>query len=430
MSVLDWADLTADQRRLLTRGQALQFDVGAEVLNADLSLVDDISEAIDNTAGDVSWNGSARIHRDVSINLALSTELAWGSVLLRVYRIVTDQVSGLAARKNRGVFCLTAPGRPLGVKVLNPASRLFDQYAYTVTGQDRLYRLDREVGYSYVQPMLDSSSNPVTVLQAIRNVYAACGITGYLIDGSRAAAVLPQDMTWPLIPSSTSSSTPLGALTDPQLTAPAGSGGASTWLDVLNDLNALITYQATYCDDDGYLRHTPYVDPATAVPVDMLDADATGNIVDPQRKVTRDLWGAPNKWIGIWQNMPDSGGSPVAPTVGNGGIYSLQNDDEGPASITALGGEPAGLRPKSYSVTAASATDLQSQVAAQKAADMRVVTQITLATSPYVAASHFDVLTYRDTGLPDDLGGQVTVRVADWTENFDASNTTWTVESI
>lgn len=428
MTVLDWADLTSDQRRLLTRGQ-LELDVGAEILNSDLSVAQDISDAVDNTTGDVHWLGSARIHRDVSINLALSTELAWGNTLLRVYRTVTDLVSGLSARRDRGVFCLTAAPRPLGTRVFNPASRLFDQYAYTVTGQDRLYLLDREVGYSYVQPMLDGSSNPVTVQQAIRNVYTACGITGYLIDGSRATTVLTQDMAWPLVPAGGAGSTPLGAPTDPQLVAASGSG-ATTWLDILNDLNALITYQPTYCDESGYLRHAPYVDPQTVAPVDVLNADAPGNIIDPDRTVTRDLWAAPNQWIGIWANMPDVAGVPQTPTTGNGGVYVVTNDEVGPSSIAALGGVPAGVRSRQYSVQAATADDVVAQIEAQKAADMRTVTTIALQTTPYVAASHFDVFTYLDPGLPADLGPQVQVRSAEWTEHFDGSNTEWILETV
>lgn len=430
MSVLGWADLTVDQRRLLTRGPALQFDVGAEVLNADLTVAEDISSAIDNTTGDVHWLGSARIHRDVQVTLALGTELPWGATLLRTYRTVTDLASGLSARRDRGVFVLTAAPRPLGTRVFNPASRLFDQYAYTTTGPDRLYQLDREVGYSYVQPMLDGASNPVTVQQAIRNVYTACGITGFLIDGSRATTVLTQDMAWPLVPSSDSSSTPLGAPTNPQLLAPAGGAGATTWLDILNDLNRQITYQPTYCDDSGYLRHAPYLDPQTVAPVDEFNADAPGNIIAPDRTVTRDPWGVPNQWIGIWGNMPDSAGVPQTPTTSNGGVYVVQNDDTGPSSIDALGGVPAGLRPKQYSVQAATADDVIAQIQAQKAADMRTVTTITLQTTPYVAASHFDVFTYLDPGLPADIGPQVQVRATEWTEHFDGSNTEWILETV
>jgi hypothetical protein len=429
VTVLDWADLTSDQRRLLTRGQ-LELDVGAEILNPDLTVAQDISEAVDNTSGDVHWLGSARIHRDVSINLALSTELAWGNTLLRVYRIVTDQATGLTARRNRGVFVLTAAPRPLGTRVFNPASRLFDQFAFTVTGQDRLALLNREVGYSYVQPMLDGG-DPVTVVQAIANVYTACGITGYLIDGSRATAVLPNDMAWPLVPADDSSSTPLGAPTDPQLVAASGTG-ATTWLDILNDLNALITYQPTYCDESGYLRHMPYIDPATATPVDVFDVDEQGNIIDPDRTITRDLWAVPNQWIGIWANIPaDGSGNPQTPTTANGGVYVAQNDDDGPSSVTALGGVPAGLRPKQFQVQAATSDDVAAQIEAQKASDMRTVTTISLQTTPYVAASHFDVFTYRDGGgLPPDLAPEVQVRAAEWTENFDNSNTEWTWETV
>lgn len=428
MSVLDWSQLTADQQRSLLHGTALQFDVGAEVLDASLNFVEDITAAVDNTAGDVHWLGAARIHRDVAINLAMSTELSWGTALLRVYRIVTDPVSGLSARRNRGVFCLTQPARPMGTKVFNPASRLWDQFAYVTTGQDRLYLLDREVGYSYVQPMLDGG-NPVTFGQAVANVYTACGVTGYLIDGSRATQPLPQDMAWPLVPASEDQQ-PLGAPSDPQLVAVSGSG-ATTWLDILNDLGRLVTYEPVWCDDNGYLRHTPYQDPTAVAPSDTFDADAAGNIVDPDRTVTRDLWARPNQWIGIWSNMPaDGAGNPQQPTTGNGGVHILTNQSAGPSSVDALGGAPAGLRPKQFSITAATADDVAAQIQAQQAADMRVVTTLTGQTTPYVAAGHFTRLLYRDSGLPADLGVQVQVRAAEWTEHFNNDNTEWTFETV
>jgi hypothetical protein len=373
--------------------------------------------------------GAARIHRDVSISLAMSSELSWGTALLRIYRTVTDLASGLSARKNRGVFTLTQAPRPLGSQVFNPASRLWDQYVYSATGQDRLSRLDREVGYSYVQPMVDGAT-PVSFGQAVANVYAACGITGFLIDSSRANQALPRDMAWPLVPADDGSSTPLGAPTDPQLIPVAGSG-ATTWLDILNDLNKLVTYEPVWADEDGYLRHTPYRDPATVAASDTFDADAAGNIIDPDRTITRDLYGAPNRWIGIWQNMPDDGaGNPQTPTVANGGVYIATNQSTGPSSIDALGGVPAGLRPKQYPVTAATADDVAAQIEAQKAADMRVVTQISCSTLPYVAAGHFTRLTWRDSGLPADLAPSVQVRAAEWTENFDASNTAWILETV
>lgn len=431
MALLDWTDLSADQRLSLLSGHR-EIGVGAEVLNADLSVAEDISSAVDNTSGDVNWQGSARIHRDLAITLALSDELAWGNTLLRVYRTVTSLTTGLAARVNRGVFCLTAAPRPLGSVIYDPASRLWNKYAFATTGQDRLYLLDREVGYSYVQPLTVGGAT-VTVGQAIANVYAACGITGFLIDSSRSSTPLPQPMTYPLLPSSddSGSSSRLGAVSDPQLIAPADSSGATTWLDILNDLNALVTYEPVWCDENGYLRHTPYVDPAVAPVVGTLDADAPGNILDPDRTVTRDLWAAPNRWIGIWSNMPDDGsGNPQQPTEANGGIVIVQNDSTGPSSIAALGGVPAGLRPRSFQITAATADDVAAQIEAQQAADMRTVTQLALSTLPYPAAGHFDVFTYRDSGLPADLGGQVKVRATEWTEYFNNDSTAWTLETI
>lgn len=430
MSALDWSELTVTQRQALLHSAARQFDVGAEVLGADLSLVEDITRAVDNASGEVHWLGEARIHRDVTVSLALASELSWGTALLRVYRTVTDLATGLTARRNRGVFCLTAPARPLGEKVFNPDSRLWDQYAYSVTGQDRLYRLDREVGYSYVQPAKDDQGNPVTFGAAVAAAYTACGITGYLVDSSRATQALPRDMAWPLVPADDGASTPLGAPSDPQLVPVAGSG-ATTWLDILNDLNALVTYEPVWCDDDGYLRHTPYVDPAKVEASDTFDANASGNVIDPDRDVTRNLWAAPNQWIGVWTNMPDDGsGNPQQPTKDNGGVVVRENQSTGPSSIDALGGTPAGLRPKQYQVMAATSDDVVAQIEALQAADLRTVTTISAKTRPYVAAGHFTRLLWRDSGLPSDLAPAVQVRAAEWTESFDASDTEWSLEVL
>lgn len=422
MTVLDWADLTPDQETALIGTLAPSIAVGCELLNFDLTLAQDLSEALDTTTGDVAWDGTALVHRDVSLTIA--ADLAWGIALVRIYRIVTDTVTGLSARRNRGVFCLTTPDQPAGAQIENAQSPIVGKTAYTVTGLDRTYLLDRLVGYSYY---IAAATN---VLTALAQAYSDAGLPGFLIDGSASASVLPTDMTWPLVSSGaddTSSTDVTSYSADPAIAAANSAAGSATWRTVINDLHSLISYRAVWADDDGNLRSTPYADPSTRAPQRTLDTtDPIASLVSPDRTITKDLWGAPNRWIFVWSNMPpDISGNQQTPDGTNGGIYEVNNYTDGPSSQTARNGL---VYTSQIEFTAASADDLIAQGDAKVAADKRVVQTFKITTTPaMVTAGHFDVFDLLDPAID---GGAAKVQATSWTESFTNDDTAWTLESV
>lgn len=413
--MIDWADLTPAQVATLITSSRPVLDVGAELLNFDLTFARDLSGFVDVTGGDVQWQGSALVHRDVAINL--SVELAWGIALVRVFRVVTDPMSGLSARRNRGVFCLTAPQRMLGQTVTGPDGD--PELLWSVTGQDRTYLLDRQPGRS-VQITL-----PCTISEALTQLYTAAGVPGYLVDSSQASVALPQPMVWPLVPSSTASSVDVQQ-GDPQIAANGSETSGATWRQMINDVHSLVGYRAVWADEDGVLRSTPYADPAGVNPTGPLDAASdVVSIIGMNRTQTQDLWAAPNRWVFLWSNMPNNGdGSQQAPTLGNGGIYVVDNVADGAASQQAREGL---IYTSTVSLTAATLAAFTGQADTQVAADRRVITTYTATLTPAaLILGHFDVLILNDPAVGDPRKVQCT----SWTEHFTTDDIDITLESV
>lgn len=404
---LDWADLTDEQIATIITSPAREVDVGCELLNADLTVAEDISTDLKTDGADVTWNGLARVHRDCKITL--SRVLPWGISLVRLYEIHTDKIGGgLSARRNIGAFCLTAPDQPLGE----------DPAAYAVTGQDRTYLLDRQVGRSYVVP---ATTNVVAALgQAITDA----GLTGVRIDSTRADATVPTDMVWPLIPAAAISSADEAGVID-EVPADLGiltddTASPATWRRIINDLAGLIGYRGVWADEDGYYRLGPYADPASRAPTFTMDAtDTVSSVVAIDRTVTRDLWSTPNTWIFVRSNMPDVGGVPATPTEGDG-LYTVVNTNDGPSSIEAMGGLAV---PVQISYTAADQAALVTQGNARVAADKRATTTAKVNTVPFPQAGHFDVFTWRDDGLDESTWK---VEATSWRMPLGGGDTEWT----
>lgn len=411
---VDWSTLTADEQETLLLAVDLEVDAGCELLDfTDLSVVEDLSGLLDLSQSNVTWNGKATVHRDCSVTLA--RELSWGTALIRLFQVLTDAMSGLSARRNVGVFCLTTPDTPLGTEVLLPDGST--SVLYKVTGPDRLHLLDREVGRSYVV------TEGTGVLAALEQVITDAGLSGVLIDSTAEAATVPTDMAWPLIPSAdTASST--DTVGPPDVTATSGSR-ATTWLNIANDLLGLISYRGAWCDDDGYYRFTPYADPSTQPPTWGWNADdpiVSTVLVD--RTASRDVWKAPNRWIFIWSNMPtDGSGDEQTPTEGNGGVYIVDNVSDGPSSQAARNGL---IFPTQVSFNAASADDLIAQGLARVAADKRAVTTYQVKTGPFPIAGHWDVFTYTDEAA----GGSVKVQATSWQMPLNGGPVTWDFEEV
>lgn len=334
----------------LLQSENLRVSAGLEVLNDDLSLSRDISDAL--VGGYVDWDFTASITGTCSITIA--ERLAWGLDLVRPYVSMFDGFH--TVRLNQGVFTMVTPERRYGEL----------PETYEVQGMDRSYFLDRPVGDSYVAQG--------DVLQAVRSALAAAGITsGILLDGSAAGKTLPTPMVFPMI-------TEQPRLDDGTFTF--GEYGPTTWLHIVNTLLKQVAYRPIYCDHNGLFRSGPMVDPAKAGEVYTFDADDERTTVDMIRTVVEDKWKVPSHWIFVRSNMP---GDPPAEPVEGAGIYRWDKTKPGERERTKL-----------VEVGVADQASLVAFGNTVIAADERVGTTIKLNTAPFPVLGHYDVYRYRD----------------------------------
>lgn len=368
--------LTVDHVRALLVGDVVTVTAGAERLNQLLEVQEDVSDDLDG--GTVHRQMLADVHGD--FQLQLSRELDWANDLLQLYMTLTDD-AGVAARFNVGVAVLTTPDLPVGD---TPGT-------YDVQGYDRLYLLRRPIGDSY------QVAAGTTVLTAVADALTAAGVTGVLLDGTAAAKTLPTDMVWPLIPTGTDG---------------ADDSTATTWLNVVNQLLASISYRGLWVDESGYYRSEPYINPSRrAAEFTFAVDDITQTIIAPDRTVSVDQWNQPNRWVFIQQNRaPDA----VAPTEGDG-IYTVDL-------------VPTGDLPwvKQLLLDAADQASLEDQGDQVVASDQQRTTTLKLSTGPFPAAGHFDVYELADSAIP----GVTKAQAMEWSLPLDGSDMTWTWTAV
>jgi hypothetical protein len=411
VATVDWSELTTDQVKALVSAANVKTTTGADGLLSNLSFAQDLTKALDVSTASVEWDGASTIHR-ICRNLGLLTRLNWGTDLVRLYQTLTDPVSGLSAKRNIGVFTQARPDQQLGV---SPTT-------YQVAGQDRIYFLTRQVGYSYVIP---AGSD---VLTALGQVFTDAGIAAstVLIDGSAAGSTTPTDMVWPLIATSDASSAGgEQTTTSDSGTTTDDASGPTTWLQIINRLCGLIAYRGVWCDESGFYRLGPYADPGDRSPTFTFDATARASLVSVNRVVSRPVAGF-NRWIFINSTLPDVDGVPAVPAIG-AGIYQVDNTDDGPGSINALGGDPFGVWPTQISFAAADQASLEAQGNLRVAADKRVPASAKVATARYPAASHYDIFTWIDDGLDE---GQWIVEATSWQMPLKGAEMTWAFTKV
>lgn len=367
--------LTTAQVTAALQADAVTFDFGLELLDAGLNVVDDISE--DFAGGKVKRVMNAIIHG--TCDLQISRALAWGTVLVRPYMLVTG--AGATARFNVGVYCLTTPDQVVG---LTPAT-------FAVQGADRLYLLTRTVGDTYVV------AAGTGYLAAVQGAITAAGLSGVLLDSSAAAAVLPADRVWPLIPSQ---------------------GNPSTWLNIVNDLLGDINYRGMWADENGLFRSAPYVDPTVRGREFTFDTSDPRTLVGEQRTLTQDIWQTPNKWIFVQSNRATGA---AAPSEGDG-VYTVTNNADGPTSVVARGL----TWPKQVALTAADQSSLVAQGDSIVAADKRTSSTVAATTAPFPAAGHYDVFAYVDA----ELGALWKVQASQWQLDLTGADMSWTWERV
>lgn len=365
--------LTPEEADLLV-GDELTMSAGLELLDADLNFVEDISD--DLLGGSVHRDMLATVHG--TCKLQLSRELPWGGVLVRPYLVAS--APEISARFSQGVFALITPERPIGE---SPST-------FDVAGEDRLYLLDREVGDSY--QVLDG----VSYVTAIGAAITAAGLSGFDIDSTSIALVLPQPMVWPLVPAT-------------------GSATPTTWLQVINDLCAAINYRGIWCDQDGRYRTGPYADPSTRPVEFSFDADSLRTIVGQDRTQIVDLWKLPNKWIFVQQNRTTA----PSGTDGSNGLYVVDK--------SAGAGNVGGLAwPKTITVDAADAASLVALGDQTVAAALRSSETLKVTTGPWPCAGHADVYSYADL----QLGAVRKVQTTEWEVALGSADTAMTWEVV
>lgn len=351
--------------RLLRDAPAIQVGKGLELIDRDLQVIEDISD--DLVGGSISRNSYANLH--ATATLAVSRELAWSSALVRPYMVISD--GSTSARFNLGAFYTSVPVHNLGERPVT----------YEVNGYDILHGLYSPTGEAYA---VDAG---VSYLAQVEAILQQQGYTRYLIDQTRADAVLPSPRVWPL---------------DDQ----------TRWLSIVNDLLAAIGYQGIWSDWDGQLRCQPYQLPRDRAPEWLYDSDQRTSMLGPQRSVERDYFEAPNRWVVVRQN--DIDGPP--PTEGNG-VYTWQNEDQGDTSVQGRDGR---IITKVVYVDAADQAALERLAEVMIDADMRIPTTLRVSTSPNPLHWHFDRLRVDEPAI----GPYADVLGTSWTLPLDGSDMT------
>jgi len=376
--------LSAAQGTALLTAPALSVSAGCDLLNADLSFAEDISD--DLVGGRVERNLYANIHG--TCDLSISRDLAWGNALVRPHMTLTD--GARSARFDLGVYALTTPERRVG-----ETPTTFD-----VQGYDRLYLLSREVGADYTAAM------GTTYRQALLNAFASAGLSGALIEGAAADSTLPVARTWLLVPDNQA---------DPDQTS-----SPVTWLRVVNDLLRAINYRSVWCDEAGLFRCQAYQEPVVrASEFDLTADDVLRTIVGEDRTVTGDVWQTPNRWVAIASNPPTG----VTPSEANGLIQVRQNLTDGPTSQAQ---RTPPVWSKTFSYEAASSAALAGLIDRRVASDRRLTRTVEMSTGPLPIAGHADIVTLTDAAAVVFGKAQAT----SWSLPLDGSDMTWSFELI
>jgi hypothetical protein len=378
--------LTAHPREHLTDAAVMEaftgpkddWSAGCELLDSQLQVLEDISD--DLSDGEIRRNNLDTIHGKCT--LSLTREFAWGTALFRPYRVMNG------IRFNLGVYSVVTPEYHHGVLPME----------FTCQGSDRLYLLNREVGDSY-----EVAAN-TPYLEAVRQAITDAGLTGVLLDGTAQDKVLPSVRSWPLLPK------------NDEANRDESSSGPTTWLRVVNDLLKAIGYRGIWADQEGRYRSEPYVPPAQRPSELTLDEGEYTTIQGPDRRLTRDMWKTPNKWVTVQTNRAE--GAP-APTEGDG-IYTIVNQSDGPTSIDQRGLVWA----RRYEVEAADQASLVAQGNQQMLRDRQITATWDITTAPLPVAGHFDVMT-----LVVD-GASIKVQAHEWTLPLAGGDMSWILDEV
>ena len=353
------SSLTVEQvTAMIKTDPTMRIGAGIELLDRDLVVQADFSNEL--VTGEVRRSNYATLH--ASCSFRLTTELNWGSAVVRPYMLIETDTG--TARFNLGAYFTNIPNFVTGE---SPA-------AYDVEGYDILQALDTPVGDSY------SLNQGVDYLTAVENILINQGYTKYLIDSSRVGTTLPTGKGWPMADN-------------------------VTWLTVVNDLLSAIGYRGIYSDWNGYLICEPYQSPTERTSEWTYDDGQYTSQLGPQQTIQHDYYATPNNWVGVRSNLID-GASPVE----GDGIFTYTNYFDGETSVEARNRTIT----KRIDIEAADQSALETAVMTVVSSDTRVGTNITAETTPNPLHWHFDVFDVET----DDLG-IVKVQQSSWSLPLD-----------
>jgi hypothetical protein len=338
------ADYTSTFRftdlRITTAGDSILFADISVFHGTDASFYFD-GDTPDTATYDYAWTGTA--HASTSLRRTMQR----GQEVTETTREpVVDE-----ARFNLGVYVLTTPDTKRGE----------EPPTWDVQGYDLLHLLQDGPGDTYV------ATAGTTYLQAVRDVVTASGVGATLrLDGTGQDTTLPRDRVWAL---------PV----------------AASWLTIINDLLREIGYIGVYANAEGELRSRPFAAVDQAASEWTLDtADPATNIVGEERVVSEDVWGRPNWWRFVRQQLA------YQPVEGDG-LYTVQNADDGATSQNALGRTVRRL----HYLDAPDQASLVAQGDRIVAEDRQVTRRIDLTIDPLPAMGHRDVFTLIDGGTTE-----------------------------
>jgi len=359
----------ADVRRIIRDEPAVEFSAGLELLDMGLQVLDDVTD--DFTGGSVARNAYATLHGTAT--LGLTRVVDWGRAIVRPYIKMSDGTT--TPRFNLGAYFTSTPERVIGE---SPET-------YAVAGYDILHGLATTVGEAYA---VDAG---VGYLQAVATILATQGYSRVVMDQDAAGVVLPSARVWPI---------------DEQ----------TKWLTIVNDLLGAVGYQGIWSDWDGWLRVHRYQSPSARASEWTYDVDPVTSMLDTLRRLRRDYFDAPNRWVAMRTNHIDG----PAPVEGNG-IFTYVNQFAGDTSVEARGR----IISKVVPVEAADQASLIAAAQRTIDADTRTSATMSLASFSNPLHWHFDRLTLNDPSV----GPVADVLSTTWTLPLDGSLMThgWTL---
>lgn len=349
---------TALQVEAMLRTKQLIVGQGCELLDRALNVIEDISADMVK-GGTVSRSSYATLHGSCVVRL--TRLLDWGTAVIRPYITLSDGVDTM--RFNLGAYFTSTPETDFTK----------DPIEYEVNGVDILHALNQIVGESY------AVNSETSYLDVVEQIIIDQGYTGYVIDRTQTLSVLPQSKSWMI-------------------------DDNNKWLTIVNDLLGSIGYQGIWSDWNGRLRVEQYQVPQDRAPEWTYDGDIYETMLATDRKVVRDYFDAPNKWIALRTNMLDE----ATPVEGNG-IFTYVNQFQGPTSVEARQRE---ITAPLLHIEAADQTSLEAQARLSIDADIRLKTTIPISTSPNPLHWHFDRLLLSDMTMGP---------------NYDVLGTQWTL---